>query len=242
MLYLSVFFSAMLSLLLACPSLAATWTTGAPMPTARASLAAAAINGKLYAIGGDDGNNYLNTLEVYDSVTNTWTTGPPMPTPRMQLAVTGVGSKLYVMGGRNEGYESAIQLITLEVYNQITNTWVTQPSLRFIPEGMTVTNPVTRKTVIGSSTYSAMPAARYQLAVVTLDGNLYAVGGWDASNNGLLSRLDICDSADTFVWDAGPPMSRVRCALAAAAINGKLYAVGGWRGKSALDTLEILTP
>ena len=42
------------------------WTAAASMPTARDGLAAATVNGKIYAIGGANSTGYLNTVEVYD--------------------------------------------------------------------------------------------------------------------------------------------------------------------------------
>ena len=44
-----------------------TWSSKASMPTARAGLAVAEVDGMIYAIGGDDG-----TVEVYNPATNTW--------------------------------------------------------------------------------------------------------------------------------------------------------------------------
>jgi len=41
-----------------------TWTPKAPMPTARYELAAA-VNGKVFAIGGLGGSSILNTVEEY---------------------------------------------------------------------------------------------------------------------------------------------------------------------------------
>jgi hypothetical protein len=41
------------------------WSTGASMPTARAYLGVAVLNDVLYAIGGFDGTNWLNTVEQY---------------------------------------------------------------------------------------------------------------------------------------------------------------------------------
>ena len=41
------------------------WTTVAPMPTPRYGLAAVSgPDGRIYAIGGDDGSSYLNTVEA----------------------------------------------------------------------------------------------------------------------------------------------------------------------------------
>jgi N-acetylneuraminic acid mutarotase len=44
-----------------------TWTTAAdPLPTARAGLTAAVVDGKIYAIGGQQGTTRLPTVEEYD--------------------------------------------------------------------------------------------------------------------------------------------------------------------------------
>jgi hypothetical protein len=58
------------------------------MPTARDHHAAAAIDGKLHAIGGRLGGNYsrnLDTHEVYDPARNAWSPRAPLPTPRSGL-------------------------------------------------------------------------------------------------------------------------------------------------------------
>src|SRR5208283_5383962 len=44
------------------------WSTGASMPTARAYLGVAVVNDVLYAIGGFDGQNWLNTVEEYTPI------------------------------------------------------------------------------------------------------------------------------------------------------------------------------
>ena len=43
-----------------------TWTTDASMPTARDGLGAGVINGKLYAVGGENSTGQLRTLEVFN--------------------------------------------------------------------------------------------------------------------------------------------------------------------------------
>ncbi len=92
-----------------------TWSTAAPMPTARYSLASVTVNGKIYAIGGEvagpplkvKGKIYptigaaVNTVEVYDPATNTWSTAAHMPTARCSLAVATVNDNLYAIGGAN---------------------------------------------------------------------------------------------------------------------------------------------
>ncbi len=87
-----------------------TWTTKAPMPTAR-SLFGAAVNGGLfYAIGGVDADDtVLGTVEKYDPATNTWSTGPPLPTPRVGFAAHTANGVIYAIGGRtSNGSVSAV--------------------------------------------------------------------------------------------------------------------------------------
>ena len=52
------------------------WSTGVPMPTARAYLGVAVVNDVLYAIGGFDGQNWLNTVEEYTPIG--YGTAPPI--------------------------------------------------------------------------------------------------------------------------------------------------------------------
>src|SRR5436190_1914589 len=127
------------------------WTTKAPMPTARYGLGVAAVNGILYAVGGVSGSAILATVEAYDPVTNTWTTKASMPTARYLLAVAVSDRILYAVGGYNS--QSGI-LATVEAYDPVTGTWTTKTS---------------------------MPTERTNLGVATVDGIFYAVGGVSGS-------------------------------------------------------------
>jgi hypothetical protein len=49
------------------------------MSTARSDIAAATVNGKVYAMGRSGTDGTLNTLEIHDPATNAWTLGPNMP-------------------------------------------------------------------------------------------------------------------------------------------------------------------
>jgi len=89
------------------------WTTLTSMPTDRFELAAGVINGRLYAVGGNNrpANVFLNDLEEYDPAFDSWVTKASMPTPRWSLGAGVIDGKLYVIGGGNP---SAVA--TLEVY------------------------------------------------------------------------------------------------------------------------------
>jgi len=67
-------------------STSGTWTSKASMPTSRLGLAAAEVNGTLYAIGGSTRDeNVFSTVEAYDPFSNNWTTKAPMSTERSRI-------------------------------------------------------------------------------------------------------------------------------------------------------------
>lgn len=50
-----------------------TWTMVAPLSMPRDAVGVCILGDKLYAVGGYDGQTYLNTMESYDPQTNEWT-------------------------------------------------------------------------------------------------------------------------------------------------------------------------
>ena len=74
------------------------WTSKAPMPTARAYLAAGVISDVLYVVGGASGTN-LSTNQAYTPSSDTWSTKASMPTARGFLAAGVINGKLYAVGG-----------------------------------------------------------------------------------------------------------------------------------------------
>ena len=81
-------------------SISSPWTTGTPMPTPRSEIAGAALNGKVYIIGGfDESGQITTTVEVYDPSADKWTTAAPLPQPLDHTAASSYDGKLYVVGG-----------------------------------------------------------------------------------------------------------------------------------------------
>ena len=50
--------------------------SGAPMPSERSEVAVAAMEGRIYVVGGFDGQT---ELEIYDPTADRWTRGAPFP-------------------------------------------------------------------------------------------------------------------------------------------------------------------
>jgi N-acetylneuraminic acid mutarotase len=99
------------------------WTSKAPMNQARGGLGVAAVNGKIYAIGGTTRSDewaggIVGTNEEYNPATDTWTYKASMPTPRVTFAIAVYKDKIYCIGGTTHSNVN-------EVYNPATNTWST---------------------------------------------------------------------------------------------------------------------
>jgi N-acetylneuraminic acid mutarotase len=77
------------------------WLSVSNLPAPRAYLAAASLNGKIYAIGGFDGTNVQSTVFVYDPShpTQGWLTVSSLPGPRGRLAAASLNGKIYAIGG-----------------------------------------------------------------------------------------------------------------------------------------------
>ncbi|NOS71008.1 MAG: hypothetical protein HOP33_13890 [Verrucomicrobia bacterium] len=197
------------------------WATLAPMPLgARYSLGAAALNGKLYAVGGVSiaSSSYLNRVEEYDPTSNTWTTKASMPTARAGALVGAIGGKLYVAGGS----DASGALTSTHVYNPALNTWSTNAPMPFAGNGEGVVlngklysigaGPSPERGIFAydpasnswSTNFALMPTGRHALGVAADDVNnkIFAVGGWNGS---FASALEIFTPPGEVIWSSGSP-------------------------------------
>jgi hypothetical protein len=178
-----------------------TWAARASMPTPRSALGvAAASNGKIYAIGGCKGNlcEQTGTVEEYDPATNTWAAKANMPTARSALGVAAASNgKVYAVGGCQGSLCERVG--TVEEYDPATNTWAAKAKMP-TPRGsfgiaassdgkvyvvggtdgrdrfarVEVYDPAIDTWIAGAD----MPSTRSDLALATLGGKVYAIGGY----------------------------------------------------------------
>ena len=87
-----------------------TWITAAPMAYERSSFEMAALDGKIYAVGGcsEGYHRCLSSVEAYDPQTNTWSTVAGMGTARMYFGLAVMRGKLYAVGGVSDGTSISI--------------------------------------------------------------------------------------------------------------------------------------
>jgi N-acetylneuraminic acid mutarotase len=240
--------------------LAGTWSTVAPMPTAREEFAAVVgPDGLIYTIGGLGGTNLV---EVYNPATDSWSARTPMPTGRYGFtAVVGNDGKIYTIGGQYGAVDSDGNSIVVEAYNPATDTWATLPSL---PQGRH--NPAATVALDGTiyvtggfcnslfqvlaTTVKLAPGGTSWVAVTpamtstrqahamarTSDGKLYAFGGY---NNSVTLASFEYTTPGTPGWNTLPAMTHGRRYFAAAVRGDKIYAIGGLTGDA---TVEVYTP
>ncbi len=223
------------------------WTSREPMPTARSGLGVAAVDGKIYAIGGY-GNGQLNINEMYNPETDTWVSKQPMPTARSSFGIAVVENKIYVIGGSDsEKFSSDNQ-----VYDPATDTWETKTSMP-TARAMLCANVVDGKIyVIGGSFLgiwpeasnltevydpandtwtrkASMPTAVYSCTCAVIDNKIYVVptneGGW----SGVLQIYD----CKTDTWSYGKDVPTITNYPVMAATTGayapkRIYLIGGY--------------
>jgi N-acetylneuraminic acid mutarotase len=119
------------------------------MPTARSTLSTSAVNGKIYAIGGQmgrwgpGGGLAVPIVEEYDPATDTWVRKADMPTARLGLSTSVVNGKIHTIGGLRGTH-------VVEEYDPSADTW-------------------TKKT--------DMPRPRMDFSTGVVNGKIYAIGG-----------------------------------------------------------------
>ncbi|MHC4175656.1 MAG: Kelch repeat-containing protein [Planctomycetota bacterium] len=219
------------------------WTQKADMPTARWMHASAAINGKIYVIGGrlNEGDWWkLSTVEEYDPATDTWTRKADMPTGRNSLSTSVVSGKIYAIGGN--GGPSAVQ-----EYDPGTDTWARKADmptprralstcvvngkiyaiggmtpgiflgLRTVEEYDPVTDTWTRK--------ADMPTGVWGLCACVVSGKIYALGG-RPFKVAIPNVQEYDPATDTWTRKADMPVGTSQ--MASAVIGNKIIVIGGW--------------
>jgi N-acetylneuraminic acid mutarotase len=170
------------------------------MPTARGGVGVAVVNGKIYAIGGLNGDNQpVNANEEYDPQTNSWTIKLPMPTARSGFAIAVYQNKIYCIGGTvGNGYVG-----NTEVFDPVSNTWETK---------------------------SSMPTPRGDLNANVVNGKIYLIGGKIYSTvSPYFNETNLNEAYDPAndSWTIKTPILKAAQGYASTVFDGKIFVMGG---------------
>ncbi len=171
------------------------WTIMKSMPTARAGMGVAVVDGKIYVIGGHYWDNYLGTNEVYDPATNTWTTKTSMPTPRTYFGIAVVENKIYAIGGETDGW---VYTNVNEVYDTETDEWETKTS---------------------------MPTIRHAMDANVVDGKIYVIGGGRRGPHEAYFNINEVYDPATDTWTTKTPLPTGVQWYCSAVVNNKIYII-----------------
>ncbi len=228
-----------------------TWTPKESMPIPRIDFGVAAVNNKIYVVGGYSGS-LLSRVDEYDPLPGIWTRKADMPSPRRLLAVTAANGKIYAIGGWTftADFCGGQYVYATEEFDPQTNTWSTKSDfpMRRPPNSCASNVSIGAGSAKGKiyvfifntqepgtvATYeydpaedlwdtgkSPVPFNYTQYAVASLNDKIYVLGSGD---NGVpISQYD--PSQD--LWIIWPSSNKGRQLLGLAAINSGLYAIGG---------------
>jgi N-acetylneuraminic acid mutarotase len=130
-----------------------TWRAPTTMPTPRNHFAVAAVNGKIYAIGGRMGSAFgapgtdTEVVEEYTPATNMWgSEKAKMSTPRASMSWGVYNGRIVVIGGDMGDARVSATFRTAEAYDPATDQWSVLPT---VPQG----REATTGTVVGDTFY-----------------------------------------------------------------------------------------
>ncbi len=216
------------------------WLSIPPMLTARQEVGVAAVEGRVYVIGGLDSSVAgRDTLEIFDTRTGQWETGPPLPITIHHPNVAAVGNKIYVAGG----YSGAAGIPTAATFEfDVDRTTWTQkadmPSTRGAgaavgyngrlyvfggDRGVTVTESAVFDPATNSwTTLAPMPTPRNHMGAAVVRGKIYVVGGRPGNQD----VNEVYDPLTNF-WTTKAPMPTARSGHAVTSLDNFIFAFGG---------------
>lgn len=172
------------------------WQELAPLPEARAGLAAAAYDNAIYAIAGETESGPSGLVTRYDPQTDSWSPRADKPTPVTYVSAVLLGEKIYVPGGElADGTPTDI----LEVYDPRKDSWETRAPIPLKVSGYALADYEGQMFLFGGwdgekaldrvfiydpnddawREGTPMPTARAYAGAAEAGGKIYVVGGWD---------------------------------------------------------------
>jgi N-acetylneuraminic acid mutarotase len=217
----------------------AAWSALASLPTPRAEVASAVLDGHLYVIAGFEASgNRSNVVEAYDPPSDRWQRRANLPEGRDHAMAATFGGKVYVFGGSGRSGATA----SVFAYDPAGDAWSRRADmpLRRTAGGAAVLD--NRLVVVGGTGDSptstmvydpsqdrwtlgpSMTAPREHLAVTGDGSRIYVIGGrWD---NALKATAESLDSL-TGSWKRLSDLPTARGGTAGGIVHGRIYVAGG---------------
>ncbi|MFE7392724.1 carboxypeptidase regulatory-like domain-containing protein [Streptomyces sp. NPDC057582] len=221
---------------------AAPWTTVADYPVPVMDNAVATLGGKVYSVGGTDGNATYNKAYVYDPGAQAWSALPNLSIARAAPQAATHDGKLYVFGGWDTDGRPVAKT---EIYDPATGAWSTGADNPKPYAGAAVTVLGSKIYIIGgctlddcsgtdvqtydpaSNTWSsgaAYPEPVSWLGCGAIANKLYCAGG--ATSAGTVKHAYSYDPS-SHSWTAAADLPIDLWGMGYSAADGKLLVSGG---------------
>ncbi|KFR06359.1 Kelch-like 8 [Nipponia nippon] len=231
------------------------WFFGPEMNSRRRHVGVISVGGKVYAVGGHDGNEHLGSMEVFDPLTNKWMMKASMNTKRRGIALASLGGPIYAIGGLDDN----TCFSDVERYDVDSDRWSAVAPMNTPRGGVGSVALVNHVYAVGGNDGVAslssvekydphldkwievkeMGQRRAGNGVSELHGCLYVVGGFD--DNSPLSSVERFDPRSN-KWEYVAELTTPRGGVGIATLMGKIFAVGGHNGNAYLNTVEAFDP
>ncbi len=225
------------------------WTKLANIPKPAINLALAAVDGKIYAIGGD---RFQNANREYDPKTNNWKLLEPMPTARQHIDCGVYDNKIYITGGLTSWKDITKKH---EVYDVSKGKWEEKAEIPYLVHNAAVLTSGSQIYVIGGAgtkeniwgdvwrveKYNIstdewtqkkdLPQLLFKPAAVVVNNQIMVLGGFSQEN-----KKDICSDkifiykTNTEQWIETTPLPAKNVFFGCATIGNKIYVIGGTLG------------
>jgi N-acetylneuraminic acid mutarotase len=180
------------------------WVLKAPMPAIRNEVAATALGGKVYVLGGNIGGGAADLArnEEYDPATDQWRVRWPLPRGANHMNAVAVNGKIYAIGG----FADARHVNPVDgvfEFDPAANSW---------------------------RTLAPLSGPRGSVAVAAVDGKIHAIGGRGPDFKPVATH-QVLDPATGKWSEAAPLPGKARDHTATIAVDGKIHVIGGRFGE-----------
>ncbi|XP_064604602.1 kelch-like protein 12 [Liolophura sinensis] len=233
------------------------WTRLPNLSRRRRYVASEALNGRVYVIGGYDGQSRLSTVECLDLTSDepVWMTVSSMQQRRGLAGVCVYKDSIYVCGG----FDGFTRHTSMESYSPALDQWSMLSGMAVGREGAGLVVAGDMIYCIGGydginlldsvekydpscqlwSSVTPMCTQRSGAGIAVVNDMIYVCGGYDGANH--LSSVESYN-IHTGQWLSVSHMIIPRCYVGACVLRGKLMVVAGYDGNTLLNSVECYDP
>lgn len=222
-------------------TLSGPWRPGPRLEDPRAGLAAAALDGKVYAAGGAGLVDPRDDFDVFDPEAGVWRGLKPLPEGLERFGMAAAAGRLWIAGGYSaQGGAAPIRAVWS--YDPAGDIWQSEPELPGAKAAFTLLAHDGRLYAMGgedgaagvfvfdieAAEWSALEAPpeinRRGAAAVAANGRFFLIGG--VRGGQATPRVDVFDP-QTGGWTRGPDLPEARAGHAAVARGATVHVFGG---------------